>query len=232
MKLNCKNGKISRALIVALICADAMGCAQNHVQEHSTSAPPADKAAALSLIGPGGSVSIGDNLDAAKRAFPAPKGAQVFDQSMNFTIITTEGWTWSSTDGKEAFEAATREGKVVGLALTKQGSLEAKNLAASIAQLGQPTRKAEGKSAALYVWESGANVRFLLNSIGPAAILGNMNIILIGSKEDLKLLNYRADDPATMVKQFDLAADQRKSGKLNPIFEEAKRKAIEKRKKG
>jgi len=48
---------------------------------------------------------------------------------------------------------------------------------------------------------------------------------LIGKKSDMNLLNYRADDPDTYVKQMDSAAAQANSPEMKKAFEEAKRKA-------
>ncbi len=50
----------------------------------------------------------------------------------------------------------------------------------------------------------------------------------IGEKDDLKMLNYRADDPENFVKQLDAASAQMNSPEMKKAFEDAKKKASQK----
>jgi hypothetical protein len=188
-------------------------------------APQAASGDVLKLEGPGGIVTLGDSLDIAKKAFPAPEKAQIMPRAMNFAIVTNDGWSWMKIEEERGFEAAAKDGKVIGLVLTSIKP-DPEEPAKTIAKIGQPTRKAEGKTAKLYVWESGDHARFWMTAKTGLIDLGS--ITMIGAKEDMKLLNYRADDPGTFVKQMDAASEQVKSSELEPAFKEAKRKALEK----
>jgi hypothetical protein len=182
----------------------------------------------LSLTGPGGKVSIGDGLDAAKKAFPAPEGAQKFDTTMSFTIVSQQGWTWGiEKPTTESFEAAVKGGKIVAMARTLGTSTTEPQ--ATISELGEPSRKAEGKTASIYVWDAGDNARIVVHM--KSNVLMPLDLMmLIGKKEDLKLLNYRADDPDTFVKQMDAAAEMQNSPEMRKVFEEAKQRAKDKAK--
>jgi hypothetical protein len=176
------------------------------------------------MMGPGGSVTIGDTLDQAKNAFPLPKGAQTFDSSMSFAIVTKEGWSWASEAERSSFEAGTKSGKIVALGVSSGAPMEGA-LKEITDQIGEPARKAEGKTASAYVWESGENARFLVLVRDPLPLMPFTRLDLIGRKDDLKLLNYRAEDPASFVAQLDAATEQMKSGEAKEAFEDAKRKA-------
>ncbi|HWA84107.1 MAG TPA: hypothetical protein VG820_11760 [Fimbriimonadaceae bacterium] len=178
------------------------GCSQGETNANSSSSAASTKA--LSITGPGGSVGIGDTLEAAKKAFPPPTGATTFDKSMSFAIFNKQGWTWGLKG--EAFEVALQNGKICAIGLTSESA--SGEPAKTISQIGEPTRKAIGQQASAYVWDVGKNVRFLL-CLGPKAILApNGSMTVIGDKEDLKVLNYNADDPSIFVKQMDGAAQQ------------------------
>ena len=69
------------------------------------------------LEGPGGSVGLGDTLQQAKKAYPAPNGAHVLGTA-NFAIFSREGWSWATENPPKAFEVSLKNGKVVGIALT------------------------------------------------------------------------------------------------------------------
>jgi len=179
----------------------------------------------LTLAGPGGNVAIGDTSDQAKKAFPPPKDAQVYNQSMSFAILGKNGWAWSSVDNMNGFEAAIANGKVVALALT--GVKSSAEPAASIKSIGQPSKKAEGKTCSMYVWDAGDEARIVVHMTASNPVLPAATITLIGMKSDLNLLNYRADDPETYVKQMDSAAAMANSPEMKKAFEDAKKKASE-----
>jgi hypothetical protein len=179
----------------------------------------------LQLAGPGGTVAIGGTLDEAKKAFPAPEGADVYQSAMSFTILGSDGWTWGQEQTKEGFEASLKGKKIAAMArATGEGEKEP---AATIAQIGEPIRKAESENGGMYVWESGDNARIVVKMGPKNLILANGAITLIGRKEDLALLNYRADDPQMFVKQLDAFANQSPEMKkaLDDAFANAKEKA-------
>jgi hypothetical protein len=208
---------------LAMVCYGCGSKGDVSPQKIDVGAPKVDSQLALKLDGPGGVVGLGDDFESAKKAFPAPKDAQVFETSLSFAIIAPKGWAWMVATAGNGFEAAEKGGKVAALSRTLM-SVDKSEPAKTIAKIGEPTRKAEGKTAKMYVWERGDQVRFWFNSSG--GLLGSMTVTLIGTKEDLKLLNYRADDPETFVRQLDMAVDQAKS--LEPVFKEAKEKAKKK----
>lgn len=204
-----------------------VGCASKSTTQPTTEEKKT--ASVTSLNGPGGRIDLGASLSDAKSAFPAPKGAQIFDTSMSFAILKTDGWSWASENPGSGFEAALRNGKAV--AFGRIGAESAGEPQGTISDIGEPTRKFEGKTASAYVWESGPNARFLILVKKPLPMMPFGSMTLIGNKEDLKLLNYRADDPATFVRQMDAAQDQMNSPEMKKIFEQAKERAKAKRAK-
>lgn len=197
---------MTKMVLFCLFASLIAGC--NHEGAPSASSPNVTV-----LSGTGGNVAIGDGLDKAKRAFPPPTGAMTFDKSMSFAILNKEGWTWSVQD--RAFEVALDNGKVCALAITGEGA--SSEPAKTISAIGQPTRKAEGKTVSVYVWDAGADARILVRMTSKAILLPDGTITLIGKKRDLKLLNYNADEPDIFVKQMDAGARQVDAVKSNPI---------------
>ncbi|MFN8138702.1 MAG: hypothetical protein U0R49_02770 [Fimbriimonadales bacterium] len=190
-----------------------------------------DNRLVLTLKGPGGSVSISDDLDSAKRAFPPAKGAMTLDSPTSFRIFCEKGWAWSAKDDSQSFEAAVRNGKIIAMATMNQNTtIGDQQLKDAIADLGEPTRKAESKNAALYVWESGTNARFFLRIRAQWLLGAPGDGWMIGPVEDLKMLNFRADDPAIFVRQLDAGIEQIKSGEISEAFRRAKEKALSKMK--
>lgn len=179
----------------------------------------------LTLEGPSGKVTLKDEFDNAKKAFPAPPGAQVFNSPMSFSVLAKSGWGWGLDSNQSGFEVAAKDGKVVALALTSAAKSKG---ARSGADLGKPSREATGKTCEMKVWESGDSARIEVLFNGSSALLQNVRIILVGAKSDLALLNYRADDPDTFVKQQDAAAAQMDSPELRKVFEDAKARALAK----
>jgi len=193
-----------------------------------TTSPAAGDATVVK--GPGGRVGIGDSLAQAKKAFPPIAGAQTSDTSMSFAIMGQQGWGWASEKQKQAFEVATKAGKVVAIGVT--GGDATGEPAKTVALLGEPTRKAEGKAASVYVWEKGENARFWIRIGKEVPVFAVPSMTIIGRKEDLKLLNFQAEDPGAFVKQIDATVTQLNSPEMRRQFEEAKRKALEKRSSG
>jgi hypothetical protein len=212
-------------LAVSLLVLCGCGSKSDGVATARSSVPASSVTA---VIGPGGSVDIGQTVDAAQKAFPPPKGATIFEQSMSFAILGKQGWGWGSEDGKEAFEVAIDSGKIVAIALT--GGAKSEEPDATLKQIGEPTRQATGKRAEMYVWEAADNARFWIHMKGSALVLGNVMMTLIGEKEQLKVMNYRYDDPETFVKQVDLSAEAAGSKDMKKIFEDAKKRALAKAK--
>lgn len=185
---------MSRSLVlVALASALCFGCGKGAGN-------------VLSLQGPGGAVALGDDLAAAKKAFPPPKGAQVFNNSLSFAILAVDGWAWAEEKTGIAFEAALKDGKIIALGLTNLGAAQPSSAVDDQkSAVGDPTRLAESDNAAMLVWESGENARFFIVFKAAVPMLGQGAMTLIGPKEQLKLLNYRHDDPESFVKQIDAA---------------------------
>lgn len=212
------------ASLVALGCSSGRGGSSTY----GTPAAGAGPGPALTLVGPGGAVSLGDPLETAKKAFPAPAGAQAFDSAMNFAIVTQTGWAWGSERPRaEGFEAATRDGKIIALART--GGDTAGEPAKMIAALGRPLRRAEGNTVEVLVWEAGSNARIWVHLKRPGAFIQVGSMLMIGAKSDLAMLNYRSEDPVTMVKQMEAAAAQTSSPEMRKIVEEAKARALAKK---
>jgi hypothetical protein len=203
---------------LALIALFAVGCGSKTEPKVKAPAPVIEESnpRAMSLEGPGGTVAIGGTLDEAKKAFPAPKDAEVFDTAMSFTIFGVDGWTWGQGMGT-GFEAGLKDGKIVALALTRlDGPVGDNAIMEQRESLGEPTKMADGKTASMLVWEDGPNARFFIVFKGGNPLFGAGSVTLIGDKEQLKLLNYRADDPETFVKQMDSTVDQLKELEKKP----------------
>lgn len=194
-----------------LLCLFALLIAGCNVEGGAAASSPSP--GVLVLSGPSGHVAIGGSLDEAKQAFPPPAGAMTFDQSMSFAILTKQGWTWSIQN--RAFEVVLENGKVYALALTGQNT--SNESAKTIAAIGEPTRKAEGKTVSMYVWDADAYARILICMTSKSILLPNGTITLIGKKQDLKLLNYNADEPDIFVKQMDAGARQVDAVASNPV---------------
>lgn len=193
------------------ICIGVLsGCGANSSYKagDGTTSVGAKAKTALTLRGPGGSVSIGDSPEVAKEAFPAPKGAHTMENSMSLAILGTQGWSWADEGGSKAFEVAFTDGKIIGIVLTDltKGAV-ADGAARAVLELGAPTRKAVGKVADALVWENGDHARFVVVLKKPAMILGEGVLTMIGAKKDLAMLNYRADDPGTIVRILDQSAN-------------------------
>lgn len=191
------------ALVLLIFCAMA-GCSQR--PDVSSSSDPAQSEArteTLTLVGPGGSVSIGDGVDAAKQAFPPVEDAQVFNQSMSFAILKKDGWAWGAGTGT-GFEAALDRGKIVALARTDlDGPPPQDMIESESARLGNPTNVATGPLADVAVWESGDYARFLIVLKTEKYIMGPGSLAFIGTKISLKLLGYDTEDPARFVKSIE-----------------------------
>lgn len=203
---------------LALISLFAVGCGSTTEPKVEAPAPVVEMSnpKAMSLEGPGGTVAIGGTLDEAKKAFPAPKDAEVYDTAMSFTILGVDGWTWGQGMGT-GFEAGLQDGKIVALALTRlDGPVGEDAITKQKDALGEPTKMADGKTATMMVWEDGSNARFFIVFKGGNPLFGAGTVTLIGDKEQLKLLNYRADDSETFVKQMDGTADQLKEVDKRP----------------
>jgi hypothetical protein len=179
-----------------------------------------------SLVGPSGTVSLGDSVDQAKKAFPAPKDAKAIDGPMSFGTIAKEGWAWSIEAKSEAFEVGTKDGKVVAMGRI-DGSRDV--LEKSVARIGEPTRRADGKAMSVYVWEAGDDVRFVMDVKKPLGMMPQGAMVMVGKASDLKLMNFQPDDPGRVVKQVDQAMEQMNSPEFKKAVEDAKLRAKEKK---
>jgi hypothetical protein len=169
--------------------------------------PPADAGDVLGFQGSGGMVRIGDTLETAKKAMPPQKGAYETGPT-SFLVFNTEGWAWFTTENTTGFEVMLRGGKVDGIAYTDSGKsheVYQRRVEEAIKRLGEPTRQAKGKSSAVWVWQKGDYAR--IEVIAEMAPNQSFYLCFIGRETDLKVLNYRPDDPQTLVMQMDLSAD-------------------------
>jgi len=159
-----------------------------------------------------GQIRLGDTLEAAKKAAPAPKDAQLFDTSLSFAILDVQGWAWSSGEN-ESFEVALEDGKVIAIAHTRLNQEKANPTDDMRIDTRPADRSAEKPTAKMKVWENGDNARIEISFYGKG-LFGTGTITMIGPKSKLKLLNYDAADPETFVTQYDNAAKQiEKAGK-------------------
>jgi hypothetical protein len=117
---------------------------------------------------------------------------------MSFAILGADGWGWNLGSDK-AFEVASRGGKIIAISSTSAGS--AGDSQPPAGKLGEPTKKAEGKVAKLYVWDAGDNARFWMYSNTSA--MPKTTAIIIGSKQDLEKLNFKADNPQSFVSNLE-----------------------------
>jgi len=211
---------LTKRIVVRFVCGMAGVASMVGV---AAAQKPANKPAAetriLALSGLGGSVAIGDSLASAKKAFPIPKGAQEMKTAMNFAILQRPGWAWMEEKTNQAFEVNLKNGKVAGIAQTfgvVDAAIRARVVSEILRWLPKPVNMAVGKSASAYSWVSGANARFLVVMNGGMFGSGPIVMQVIGAKEELKLLNYRTDDVATLVKQLDLGSEAMKQNQKKP----------------
>lgn len=171
----------------------------------------------FAVEGPGGIVRIGDSLADAKRAFPPPPRAHVFAKGMSFAITQRPGWSWGTETpdgGGEAFEVSLKDGKVAGIAITQSSGDKAqlhKRVTETLRKLPPALNESRGRTASAWSWKSGRDARIIIALETGLMSSGPMLMILIGDQDDIKLLNYRADDVATTVRQIDLGAEAMRS---------------------
>lgn len=175
-----------------------------------------------SLVGPSGTVRLGDPVEQAKKAFPAPKDAKAFDAPMSFGSIAKEGWAWSIEAKAEAFEVGTKDGKIVAIGrIDKSPDV----LEKSLAQIGEPTRRADGKAMSVYVWDAGDDVRFVMDVKMELPMMPQGAMVMIGKEEDLKRMNFQPDDPGRVVTEVDKAVAQMNSPEYKKAIADAKLQA-------
>src|SRR5579862_5067073 len=114
----------------------------------------------LTLVGPGGKISIDDPIEQAVTAFPAPANSDTFNSANTIGFLGTSGWGWGLKVGDGSFEVASEFGKVTGLVRSVGKAPEEPDK--SISELGPPTKRADGKTASLCVWKSGPIARCLM----------------------------------------------------------------------
>jgi hypothetical protein len=127
--------------------------------------------------------------------------------AMNFAFFQREGWSWMTQKPVQAFEVSLKDGKIVGIAYTvsEPDSRKRTELFEKAARsLPAPTGKASGKTATAYGWTAGTNARFRIRMDG--GVFGTVVMDVIGSAQELKMMNYRVDDLTTLVQQIDLGA--------------------------
>jgi hypothetical protein len=199
-----------RTLGLFAVLAIALGCwpgagGAGGTASNAPGAAPAEGGNPLRVEGPGGAVALGDDLEQAKKAFPVPEGAQVFDNSLNFAIFGKDGWAWVQESG-QAFEVCLEDGKIIAMAVTNLGDLDgAETVASQKESVGEPTRVAESDNTAVAVWKHGEDARFFVLFKKEFPMLGKGALTIVGPADRLKLLNYHADDPENFVAQIDAA---------------------------
>jgi hypothetical protein len=165
------------------------------------------------MDGRGGRVTLGDKAEQAKKAFPAPKGAQIGD-ARNYAIFQRDGWSWVTEKPVEAFEVSLKQGKIVGIirSVVMPSEKSRKNLIEqTMRKVGTPTSQAAGKTVAIYAWDVKPNARFLIEMKQGFWGSGPMVMAMVGDQTELKMFNYRVDDLETIVKQMDLGAEAMKN---------------------
>ena len=85
----------------------------------------------------------------------------------------------------------------------------------TIQKVGKPTAQADGKTASMFTWDAKLNGRFLLESKVGLMGGGPSVMAIIGDQEDLKVFNYRVDEPHLTVKQLDMGAEIMKEMRKN-----------------
>jgi hypothetical protein len=171
-----------------------------------------DPRAVLALDGPGGSVRIGDTLEQAKKAFPPPQGAHILGAT-NFAVFSREGWTWATDKPEQAFEVSLKAGKIVGITQTVGEADEQarkRRMEQTVQKVGPPSAAAEGKTIAVNAWDVKPNARFTITMNQGLFGSGPLVMTVIGDQSELKMLNYRVDDVATLVKQMEIGAEAMK----------------------
>lgn len=185
------------------------GCGAGSEQ---VAAPPSQaKNEASSLTGPEGKVTIGSTLEEAKRAFPPPSGAEIFDRSMSLAQLKKEGWAWGAGEGT-GFEVALEGGKIVAMTFTDMdGPPPADTMEVLKRQLGQPKTAASSTNVEVAVWESGENARYTVFIKNDKFVMGPGTITVIAPKAALKMLGYDPEDPQKFADSVDetIRASQR-----------------------
>jgi len=200
----------------------ACGCGQQEKQTVQKPVPPEEPSIEMSVTGPGGKLALGDSLDQAKKVFPAPKDGTVIPNSMSFTILGNEGWSWTTKAGDKGFEVQLQGGKVAAIAVTDMTD-NSTLIKDAEKEWGKPTHRADGKTMMVESWVSGDKARMAVSTTMP--MLGKADFLMVGKKADLKLLSHDPDNPQAFIDMTEGMAET-----LRPVFEEAKRKAKEKAK--
>jgi hypothetical protein len=132
---------------------------------------------ALSLSGPGGTLSLQDDIAAAKKAFPMPRGAKA-TKAPEFLPQNSTHWGWESTTG--VFDAVEEKGRLIWFTHLDKGLTDAqrkKTVEEELDAFGEPAENAEGKYADLYSWEHGDGVRVTLDVRVGRRNMGLLHII-------------------------------------------------------
>lgn len=211
-----------RHLMLAVFALAAIGCGSDPEASNNGSSddaaqskttPAEASTAVLSLEGPSGTVALGDELEAAQAAFPAPSSAMFFDRAKNLAILKIDSWSWVNEADNSGFEVGLEDGKVIALIRTQLiGNVTDDDLAAQRTIHGNPTAEAVSENVAMLVWASGENARFYLAMGTEVPMFGGGSFTVIGPKDKLKLLNYHYDNPQLYVDQIEAMMDMELPG--------------------
>ncbi len=147
------------------------GCRDHDKRVPGSEKPPAKQVAEpvreggpmFELKGNGGTLTLPNNLEDAKRVFPMPAGAKPMEQSAIDPRVQKH-WGWETPT--MVFDAVEENGKliyfdVMDKSLAKYARDEA--VKQEIKEFGAPTKQAGNKTARAYVWKRGDCVRLDIN---------------------------------------------------------------------
>ncbi|MGV3617712.1 MAG: hypothetical protein ACO1SV_20495 [Fimbriimonas sp.] len=165
-----------------------VGCSQGDKSVRAPSGAPGDP---LSLTGPGGTVRIGDSLAQAMAAFPAPKGVRAEDSDI-MTKPPRRLWLWrTQTKPGKYFDAIAENGKIVRMSLSETGRGASSQ---TMARLGPPSIKLEGKRGTLSGWEVSNHARWEISYQDSGSDPQPTVFVGIGRKSELGPMPTKAEE--------------------------------------
>lgn len=196
---------IARPIPFLLIAGLAAGCGGAKTEEvikpEQPTQPPVTADSALTVIdGATGSISLEDNLTAAKKSFPPPESARETTDS-DLTLPGESHYGWESDTA--VFDAFAKAGKLTTISYL-QKNLDAQQRQTQIdrelERFDEPTENAEGRITAAYVWRSGSQARIVVEFFSKDT-KGILRVV--GDESSLKERGFPLGDLSALVRAFD-----------------------------
>ncbi len=190
-------------IMIAGVLAGCGGVEPTHTEPVGTkqTAPTALSDTALTTIeSDGGSISLSDNMERAKKVFAAPPGSRQSTET-SLTLPGESHYGWES-DGF-VFDAFAKNGKLTTLSIL-QKNLDAPQRQTEIdrelERFDEPTENAEGRITAAYVWREGKQARIVVEFFDKET-MGILRVV--GTTDALEARGFPLGDLGALVQAFD-----------------------------